>query len=106
MGARRGGGPEGWGPEPRKGGARRVGDPKFRAFFSLPPEISFFLLSLGSSRGILAKTYAYLFYFLEVFFKSKKNKFKIQKKKKQDLLLQLFPCDYALFFFSWNFGGV
>ena len=48
LGARRGDGPKGWGPEPRKGGARRVGGPKFRAFFfSLLPEISFFLLSLG-----------------------------------------------------------
>ena len=34
----------------RREGARRGpkgGGPKFRAFFSLPPEISFFLLSLG-----------------------------------------------------------
>ena len=36
-----GGGPKRWGPE-------GVGGPKFRAFFSLsPPEMSFFLLSLG-----------------------------------------------------------
>ena len=40
VGARRGGGPEGWGP----GG---VGAQIFALFFSLPPEISFFLLSLG-----------------------------------------------------------
>ena len=44
------------GLKPRKG-AQEVapkggGSPKFRAFFSLPPEISFFLLSLGSLRGI------------------------------------------------------
>ena len=57
VGARRGGGPEGvggpkgWGARrgggPKVVGARRVGGPKFRAFFSLPPEISFFLPSLG-----------------------------------------------------------
>ena len=70
------GGPKGWGPEPRKSGspkvwwpggvgvegveartqkklvARRVGAEgwgaqNFALFFSLPPEISFFLLSLG-----------------------------------------------------------
>ena len=56
MGARRGGGPEGWGPGGvgarrgggPKGGGRRGGGPKISRFFcSLPPEISFFLLSLG-----------------------------------------------------------
>ena len=36
----------------RRGGARRVGGPKFRAFFSLPPFILFFPL-WGSFRGIL-----------------------------------------------------
>ena len=53
---RKSGGPKGQGPEgfgarrvgARRGGGRRVGGPNFRAFFfSLPLEISFFLLSLG-----------------------------------------------------------
>ena len=45
-------GPKGWWPEGV--GARRGGGPKIsRFFFSLPPEISFFLLSGVSSRGIL-----------------------------------------------------
>ena len=43
--------PERWGPEglgPKGGGARRVGSPTFRAlFFTLPPQVSFFLPSLG-----------------------------------------------------------
>ena len=45
--------PKGWGAQTwKKCGPRRVrapkgGGPKFRAFFSLPPEISFYLLSLG-----------------------------------------------------------
>ena len=53
MGARKGGAPkggapkcgsvEGWGPG--RVGPRRVGSPKFRAFFPLPPQLSFFLLS-------------------------------------------------------------
>ena len=57
MGAQRGG----RGPNPEKVGpkglgARRGWGPKIsRFFFSLPPEVSFFLLSLGgSSRGIVA----------------------------------------------------
>ena len=46
VGVRRVGGPKGWGPEGL--GARRVGGPKFRAFFfSLPPEFHSFFLSLG-----------------------------------------------------------
>ena len=40
---RKGGGPEGWGA--RKVGGRRVGGPKFRAFFLLPPFSFFFSLS-------------------------------------------------------------
>ena len=35
------------GPNPEKVGPRRVGSPKFRVFFPLPPQLSFFLLSLG-----------------------------------------------------------
>ena len=54
---RKGGGPEGWGP-------RREGGPKFRAFFPLPPQFSFFFsLSLWVtsrvffplSRGLLVE---------------------------------------------------
>ena len=46
MGGSGSGGPKGWGPEGV--GARRGGGPKIsRFFFSLPPEISFFCLSLG-----------------------------------------------------------
>ena len=44
-------GAEGWEPrrvEPRRVEPRRMGGPKFRAFFSLlPPQFSFFFLSLG-----------------------------------------------------------
>ena len=53
MEAPKGGGPNPEKVEPRKGGApkggaRRVGGPKFRAFFSLlPPQFSSFLLSLS-----------------------------------------------------------
>ena len=63
MGGSGGGGPKGWGPEPKKSGAQRGGGPEgwgpkqlgpegwgaqnFALFFlSLPPEISFFLPSL------------------------------------------------------------
>ena len=57
-GAPMGGAPMGGGPKPRKsgvpkggvpkGGGPKGGGPKFCVFFcSLPPEISFFLLSLG-----------------------------------------------------------
>ena len=67
LGARRVGGPKGWGPEgwggpkgggPEGWGARRVGGPKgggpeISVFFPLPPQNAFFLLSGGSSRGIL-----------------------------------------------------
>ena len=39
---------------PRRVGLPSLGGPKFRAFFPLPPQFSFFLLSLGGpSRGIL-----------------------------------------------------
>ena len=45
----KGGGPEGWGPNPRKGegGAQRVRGPKFRAVFTLPPNFSLFFYPLG-----------------------------------------------------------
>ena len=49
-------GPEGVGA--RRVGARRVGGPKFRVFFSLPPEISFFLLSLWG--GLLVEFWWFL----------------------------------------------
>ena len=59
-GARRGGSPEGWGPGPRKSGTRRGGGPeawggpKISRFFSLSCRKFHFLLSLwGSSSGIL-----------------------------------------------------
>ena len=39
-------GPWGGGPNPEKMGSRRVGGPKFRAFFPLPPQNSFFSPSL------------------------------------------------------------
>ena len=42
----KGGGPEGW-RQPRKSGAPKGGGPKFRAFFPLPPQFSFFSPSLG-----------------------------------------------------------
>ena len=50
-------GPEGW--RPRAVGARRVG-PKFRVFFvkknfALQISLYFFLLSLGSSRGVVVR---------------------------------------------------
>ena len=63
MEAPKGGGPEGWRPKPRKSGAPRVeapkggaqkggaqkgGGPKISRVFSLlPPQFSFFFLSLG-----------------------------------------------------------
>ena len=54
------GGRKGWGPEGAgggRGGASKGRGPEgwgaSRFFVSLPPEISFFLLSGGSSRGIL-----------------------------------------------------
>ena len=56
VGARRGGGPKGWGPEPRKSGGPKGGGPKIsRFFFSLSPAGNFvlFSLSVGSYRGIL-----------------------------------------------------
>ena len=67
MGARRVGGPEGWGPDlekvrakgwgpkgggPKAGRSKAVG-PKFRAFFPLPLPFSLFFSLWGSSRGIL-----------------------------------------------------
>ena len=45
VGSRSLGTPSRWSPE--QWGAEGWGGPKFRAFFSLPPQFSFFLLSLG-----------------------------------------------------------
>ena len=46
-GPRRVGVQKGWGAEPRKSGARRVGGPKFRAFFPSPATIFTLFVSLG-----------------------------------------------------------
>ena len=99
MGGQRGGGPKGggtgtqkgWGPKPRKRvGARRVGGPTFRAFFSFSRSHfhSFFL-----SLEIFSSVFFYLSGCLLVSF---------------FLSWGVFSCLFFLsvVVFSWNFGGV